>query len=129
MLVYIIIGLMEVPNEEFDDYVCRAIESVDTEFRVHLAEVPVIVEDEPGDEVCGRLGLNRKDCLLGLFQGVPISRRVEGAGGPSQITLYRKNILLACPGRRVLADKIRRVLIHELGHYLGFSEKQLGKYR
>ena len=120
---------MDVSNEEFDDYVRWAIESVDSEFRAYFAEVPVVVEDEPGDEICGRLGLGKRDWLLGLFQGVPLNRRVEGSGGPSQITLYRKNILKNCPSRQKLPDKIRKVLVHELGHYLGFSEQQLRQHK
>ena len=117
---------LAVSHDEFDEYVCRAIDSIDAPFRRYLDEVPVIVEDVPDDAVCRLMHLADGRGLLGLFRGVPLNRRSVLAGdGPNQIVLYRRNILAVCRDRTQLAQQIRRTIVHELGHYLGFSEQQL----
>lgn len=115
---------MDTSINEFDQLVVEAIESIAFEFRKHLSDVPVIVEQLPNEEICQKLHLKSKYHLLGLFQGVPIQHQ-KLSGGPSQITLYRQNIIAQSANRQALAHQIRKVIIHELGHYLGFSEQQL----
>jgi len=119
---------MNLSMEEFDDLLEQAIDEIDPQFRDQLDEVPVIVEETPSENVCKKLSLAHKEGLLGLFEGVALNRRVNGVGAPSQITLYRQNILAQCHSRNRLKAQIRKVLIHELGHYLGFTEQQLRHY-
>jgi len=119
-------GTVEISLEEFDGYVAEAIGGIDAAFRGYLDEVPVVVEDRPDATVRREMKLGRGRRLLGLFRGVPLNRRsVEGIGGPNQIVLYRENIVAACGSREEVAEQIRRTLVHELGHYVGFSEGQL----
>jgi len=120
--------VMKVTIEEFDGYVEEAIGGMEEEFSVYLREVPVVVEDEPVELIWRKVGLEDGRGLLGLFQGVPLRVHNSGAGAVSQIILYRKNILRMCRSRGELAERIRRTIVHELGHYLGFSEGQLREY-
>lgn len=120
---------MRLPNEKFDQYVNRAIETIDPRFDQYLQEVPIIVENQPGSEV-KRMNLPSGRILLGLFCGVPLNRRSVTAGsGPNHIVLYRENILAVCQTKEQLVEQIRKTLVHELGHYLGFSEEQLGEHK
>jgi len=120
---------MNITREEFDDYVQQAIESIDPAFGPYLDEVPVIVEDNPDDVVCRDTKLDDPHCLLGVFRGLPLNKRsVHSAGYTNQIILYRRNILDRCRSRRQLLGRIRKTIIHELGHYLGFSEQQLRQH-
>ena len=122
--------MLEISDEEFDGYVRQALETLDPQFSAHLEEVPVIVDDLPLRTVWQEMRLAGPYELLGLFQGVPLNQRsVEQPGGPNQIVLYRKSILGICRTRSQLARQIRKTIIHELGHYLGFSESQLRHYR
>ena len=121
---------MDISGEEFDFYVCKAIESIDPEFRSYLDEVPVIVEDLPDEQVAKVMNLPHRQVLLGLFRGVPLNRQSASApAGPNQIILYRRNILAHCQNDRQLARQIRNTIVHELGHHLGFSEQQLRRYQ
>lgn len=125
-----IISPMNISREEFDYYVCQAIESIDPQFRIYLNEVPVIVEDLPDDVVCQRMKLHDRDLLLGLFRGVPLNKQSVAASGIiNQIVLYRENILACCRTHTQLVRQIHKTIIHELGHYLGFSEQQLRHHR
>jgi len=119
---------MELPRDEFDKYVEKAIDLIEPIFRVYLDEIPVVVEDVPSKEICRRLGMPDQGHLLGLFQGISLIRQVNGRGGVNQITLYRRNILAICDSRKKLSEQIRKTIVHELGHHLGFTEQQLHEH-
>jgi predicted Zn-dependent protease with MMP-like domain len=66
--------------------------------------------------------------LLGLYQGVPLTRRSSqyGAVLPDKITIYRGPLLRLCgfdPER--LRREVRRVVLHELAHHFGISDERL----
>jgi predicted Zn-dependent protease with MMP-like domain len=72
--------------------------------------------------------------LLGLYQGVPLTRRGSYYGGvlPDKITIYRGPLLRLAghdPERARLA--VRHVVLHELAHHFGISDERLieiGRY-
>ena len=125
-----ILWAMPIIPDEFDRYVLEAMESIDPAFRAYLDQVPVVVEDKPEAALCQQMRLADNTSLLGLYRGVPLNRRsVNSDFGPDQIVLYRENLLAFCRSRRHLAQQIRKTLIHELAHYLGFSEEQIRQLR
>ena len=117
---------LNLNRREFDNLVERALDQLPEMFARYLAEVPVVVEDTPTQAVCQRVGLKKGYGLLGVFMGVPLkNRRTFASTGPNQIILYRKNLLATGGNHDDLAEQIRRTVVHELGHYVGFSEDQL----
>ena len=83
---------------------------------------------EIADTAPGRPG------LLGLYQGVPLSRRTSGYAGalPDRITIYRgtlERLYGADPER--LRERVIHVVHHELAHHFGISDERLreiGRY-
>lgn len=66
--------------------------------------------------------------MLGLYQGVPLTRRSSqyGAVLPDKITIYRGPLLRLYgfdPER--LRREVRRVVLHELAHHFGISDERL----
>ena len=116
---------MNISNDQFDDFVRLAIDAIDPQFRGYLNEVPVVVEDAPDAVIQREMHLANDRALLGIFRGIPLDRQQPGGAGPHQIILYRRNILAHCRTPDELAHQVRSTLIHELGHYLGFSETEL----
>ena len=47
---------------------------------------------------------------------------------PDRIILYQRNIEDICSTEEELVEQIWKTLIHEVGHYFGLSEKDMGKY-
>lgn len=99
-----------------------------------LEEVFLTVLDEP--TAGSRRGMRRSmnpDRLQGLYSGVPLIRRSVFDHGrlPDRIEIYRRGILNACrdAGGRIdpdlLADEIRRTILHEIGHHYGMGESDL----
>jgi predicted Zn-dependent protease with MMP-like domain len=44
---------------------------------------------------------------------------------PDTITLYRIPILAVCQRREEVPERVRKVLVHEVGHALGIGEAEL----
>jgi predicted Zn-dependent protease with MMP-like domain len=86
--------------------------------------VTILFEDEPPDG----------QPLLGLYQGVPLTRRTSGYAGalPDKITIFRgplERLYGADPEQ--LRAKIRHVVLHEVAHHFGISDErlvELGRY-
>jgi predicted Zn-dependent protease with MMP-like domain len=97
-------------------------------FVAAIDNVVVLTDDYPGVEVQLEMQVTSPFDLLGLYQGWPLPERGSGYGGhpPDVIHLYREPILAYCReyGEDV-AHCIRHVLIHEIGHYFGFSDAEM----
>ena len=86
----------------------------------------VVVEDSPGPEAVD-VALAPGSYLLGLYQGVPLTRRGNGYAGalPDRISIYQDNIERAARTVDNIPATVRRVVIHELGHHFGIGEARL----
>jgi predicted Zn-dependent protease with MMP-like domain len=107
--------------------VARALESVPPEFLEKMVNVEVIVEEFPDEETLNAVGLTSKWDLLGLYVGVPISQQSFFMTNPypERIYLYRRPILRSARSPEYVAEVVRDVVIHEMGHHLGFSDEEL----
>ncbi len=98
------------------------------EFRRHIKNVAIRVEDFPDEETEREMGLESPFDLLGLYRGVSLAHKSHGdpAPMPDMIFLYRRPILdYWCETGEDLAHVIRHVLIHEIGHHFGFSDDDM----
>lgn len=113
-------------REHFVKVVEEALDSLPREFRSHIHNVAVLVEDLPPNQSARQSGQQRK-LLLGLFHGVPTTKKsvFHLPTGPDHIVLYQKNIEAVCSSEAEVREQIRLTIIHELGHYFGMDENQL----
>jgi predicted Zn-dependent protease with MMP-like domain len=112
---------LEVSREEFDQLVEQAMAQLPRVFRDKLANVAIMVEDAPPRES------GRRDLLLGIFHGIPLTEKSTFQMAlPDRIVLYQKNIEALCRSKKGIRREIRATLLHELGHYFGLSEDELG---
>lgn len=104
-------------REKFTKLVREALDGLPPIFRKKLKNIQVVVEEEP---IAQR-------SLLGLYQGVPFKHRGIWYGNvmPDKITLFKRNIERISNTEEEIEDWINKVLIHEIGHYFGFSEEDL----
>lgn len=105
-----------------------ALEGIPPELRRHVAGIGIVVEDLAGPELIARMGLPDPWRLLGVYQGVPLTRRSVNmvATTPERIALFRLPILRQWRARGgALEDIVRHVLIHEIGHHFGFSDDDM----
>lgn len=93
-----------------------------------LGDVVIRVQDFPDEATMAEMELASPYDLLGLYRGVPVGYKSAGAlpGDVDMIFLYRRPILEYWDaGRETLADVIRHVLIHEIGHHFGLSDEDM----
>lgn len=99
-------------------------------FQNHLDDLIVRVENFSDQDSLDNLKIQDKYDLLGLYRGVPIPLK-QGAAPlhlPDLIYLYRCPIIrYAKENKEEIIDVVHHVLIHEIGHHFGFSDKQMKK--
>ena len=108
--------MIEVEPERFEAMVGEALDGLPPELGRLLSNVAVTVEHEPGPAG-----------LLGLYQGIPLTRRTTAYGGvlPDRITIYRHAICARCRTDEEVVDQVRRTVVHEVGHHFGIGDKRL----
>jgi predicted Zn-dependent protease with MMP-like domain len=103
-------GNME--RQTFEALVSSAIEALPPEFRSKLENVDVLVEEWPSPQQINRLRLRSRAQLLGLYEGVPQTKRDSGYNLvlPDKITIFQKPIEMKCRTDREIESEIGRVL-------------------
>jgi len=107
--------------------VARAVGSLPDEILARMENVDVVVEEWPTSGQLAELGLKRSETLLGLYQGVPLTRRSRHYGMvvPDKITIFQKPIEARCRYDNDIVAEIRRVVQHEIAHHFGISDARL----
>ena len=116
-------------REEFEKVVEDVFDSLPARFHATIENVHIVVEDLPDARVNRRQGIRSGGMLLGLYEGIPLTKRGVDYGMypvlPDRITLFKHNIETVARDGQDLREKIREVLIHEIGHYYGMSETEI----
>ena len=120
---------MNVSHKEFDRIVMRAIRRIPEEIRDHLDNILVSVQKRPSPELLEELGMPADETLFGVFQGTPLVERsvTEPPLFPDTIFLFQEPLLDACESIEELEEEIEITVVHELAHFLGFSEEDLAE--
>lgn len=107
--------MVEVEPERFEVMVEEALDGLPEELGEIMSNVAVTVEDAgpPG--------------LLGLYRGIPLTRRTTAYGGvlPDRITIYRRAICRICRTEEDVVEQVRKTVVHEIGHHFGIGDARL----
>ena len=110
----------EQPGQDpLQGWVEEALASVPAELRERMSNVDVVVQDEPPPG----------QRLLGLYQGVPLTRRTSGYAWtpPDKITIFRGPIERMTSSPRGQAKIVRDTVVHEIAHHFGISDARLSE--
>jgi predicted Zn-dependent protease with MMP-like domain len=95
-----------------------ALDSLPDDLRSEMSNVEVVVEDEPP----------AGQPLLGLYQGIPLTRRGINYSGvlPDKITIYQGPLeRLYGHNHELFERQVKRVVLHEVAHHFGISDERL----
>lgn len=111
-------------TEEFEAMIDRLLSELPPWVASLMDNVLVVAMDSPPPEEPQE---GDREALLGEYVGVSLPDRAADYWGvlPDEIRLYRLAHLELGLSRAETEEEIRRTLLHELGHYLGFSERRL----
>ncbi len=114
-------------REKFEALVEEALAKIPKKFAKHLRNLAVIVEDKASRGTLSRAGASPYGSLLGLYHGVPFKHRGPYYGNlpPDVIVIYQQPIERVCRSDDEIRAKVREVVLHEVGHYFGLSEREL----
>jgi predicted Zn-dependent protease with MMP-like domain len=103
---------------DFERLIQDTLDSLPPDLREQISNVEVVVEDEPPPG----------QRLLGLYRGVPLTRRGSNYSGvlPDKITIYRRPLeRFYGHDPELLSRQIRHVVLHEVAHHFGISDQRL----
>jgi predicted Zn-dependent protease with MMP-like domain len=105
-----------------------ALERLPAQFKGHLGDVVVRVEDFADDATLDEMRIEDPFDLTGLYRGRPVGdKSVSDSGAlPDTIHLYRRPILDEWAETGVsLEALVTHVLVHEVGHHFGLSDADM----
>lgn len=112
----------------FEKLIVEAAELIPERIRRKMANVVFVVEDGSRPPAPGEVRIRRGQVLLGLYQGVPLTRRGPQYSlvPPDKITIFQNVIEQLAGGdpERIRAI-VRDTVHHEVAHHLGFSEGEV----
>ena len=108
--------MVEVEPERFEAMVSEALDGLPDDLGELMSNVAVTVQHDGGPRG-----------LLGLYQGVPLTRRTTFYAGalPDRITIYRPAICAICDSDAEVVEQVRRTVVHEVGHHFGIGDRRL----
>ena len=111
----------------FEQLVANALASIPRRFRQALANLAIVVEEEPSPQLLAEMEIEPPGTLLGLYQGTPLTERRWDYGNtlPDRILLFQGPLERESEDEDDLVVAIGETLIHEVGHYFGLSEEEI----
>ena len=105
-------------DDEFASWAEEAVGALPPPLRRAMSNVAIVIEEEPPPGMP----------LLGLYEGIPLTRRSSSYGGalPDKITIYRGPLeRYYGRDRDELRAQVKRVVLHEIAHHFGISDERL----
>ena len=114
-------------SQKFEQLVIKAIDDLPNEFHDRLENIIVVVVDRPTSDQLEVLGRKHNETLLGLYEGVPLTKRGRHYGfvTPDKITIFQKPIEAICKNEMQVIAEVKRVVLHEIAHHFGISDTRL----
>jgi predicted Zn-dependent protease with MMP-like domain len=106
-------------DEEFEQIVRTTVQSIPKEFLMQLDNVEIVIEDTPPPQLP----------LLGLYRGVPKTKRMSYSALPDKITIYKQPLMQISRTEEEAKKNIRDTVLHEIGHHFGLSDEELERIK
>ncbi|MEO8553569.1 MAG: metallopeptidase family protein, partial [Kofleriaceae bacterium] len=111
---------VSISEDEVERIALAALELLPPEVRTKLANVPILIDGQPSDELLAD-GLDPR--LLGLFNGTPMTDDL--APVITNIHLFKHNLERIAANLDELSAEITITVLHETAHYFGLEEDDL----
>ncbi len=116
-----------VDRHRFEALVRRALDGLPPEIARRIENVDVLVEEWPTREQLASGRVPAGSTLLGLYRGVPLTRRTQGYNmiGPDRITIFQRPLERLARDEEDLMRRVRDTVVHEIAHHFGISDPRL----
>ena len=97
------------------------------QYMKHLDNVAITYADQPNMHQVQTLHMRGDQLLLGLYEGIPLTKR--GAGYnlvlPDKITLFKLPLLAVTHDEASFYKQIKHTLWHEIAHFYGLDHDKI----
>ncbi len=110
----------------FEKLVQNSLRRLPRRFKQKMENIAIEIEDHPSPALLRDMGIE-SGTLFGLYQGVPLTEREWNYGNvlPDRIVIYQRPIEAAASSSEEIEEIVRDTVMHEIGHYFGFSDSEL----
>ena len=114
-------------DKHFDNLVSEAIDNIPDKYQEKLKNVLFKTEDQPSDQQRIKLGLRKCDALVGLYEGVPLTKRGGATHSivPDVITIFKFPMIDIYSDELELKKQIFETVWHEVAHYFGLNHQMI----
>lgn len=107
---------MQMSDEEFEDLVGEALDSIPQQLLDDMDNVVILIEPHHPTQP-----------LYGLYHGTALTHRTANYTGhlPDTITIYRDPLLRDFNSFEQLRRQVAITVIHEIAHHFGIDDEQL----
>lgn len=119
--------MLDVSDEQFDQIISAAMEELPQEYIKGLNNVAIVIAEQPTPEQRTELKLRCDQTLLGLYQGIPLTKRGNGYNLvlPDKITLFKRPLLSLAKDMHDFKAHVKHTLWHEIAHYYGLDHDRI----
>ncbi len=113
---------------DFEQLIYEAIAALPEQGRKAMDNVAFVVERKARRKKVNEVGIKASEVLLGLYEGISKTERGVNYFGvlPDKITIFQEPIeKLGNRETERIKKLVREVIWHEVGHHLGFNEKEI----
>lgn len=116
-------------REVFEKLVADSLTDLPRHIQDKMDNVAVVVEDEPTPEQIRRGGTRVGDLLLGLYEGIPRTKRGLGYTLvlPDKITIFQDSIEQVARTPDAIKKQVQQTVWHEVAHHFGLDEDGVQK--
>ncbi len=114
-------------DDEFQKLVKEAAGAIPEKFQKLMENVEIVIDDFPSEYQLKKSKIKKRDCLLGLYEGVPKTKRGSHYANvlPDKITIFKIPIERMSNDKKELKKIVERTIWHEIAHHFGIDEKRV----
>ena len=120
--------MLSLTSEEFERLVAEAADSLPPFFLEKMQNVEILVLAWPTAVMHQRARVKPGNMLLGLYEGVPLTKRTSSYNmvAPDTVWIFQRPLeQVAGTDLDTLRERIRHTVIHEIAHHFGINDERL----
>ena len=113
---------------DFEELVIEGIKAIPQEQLKKLNNVDIVIEDNPTQEQLKKLKIRNNYSLLGLYEGIPKTKRWGyGQVLPDKITIFKNSIEKIARSKEEIKEIVKNTVWHEIAHHFGMDKESVKK--
>lgn len=119
--------MLEITDDDFSKLIGECLDELPEEYVKGLNNVLITYEDFPTVEQRKKQKLGPNQTLLGLYEGVPLTKRNAGYQFvlPDRITIFKVPLLNGAWNPVELKASVKHTLWHEVAHFYGLDHDRI----